>query len=139
MGALADKVAEIRGGIRAWEDLGLDQGGVVTAQRIWTNAMMVNVREASVTNHAFLERMFVEAALWDPGLGDIAIAKYETRDHPIYKAGPRLYDRGLANGEGRVSTSRTLSASWSPVNGLAIKGYPATPDTTYPDMRSTLV
>jgi len=39
--------------------------------------MMVNVREASVTNHAFLERMFVEAALWDPGLGDIAIAKYE--------------------------------------------------------------
>lgn len=101
--------------------------------------MMVNVREATVTDHAFLERMFVEAALWDPGLGDIAIAKYETRDYPIYKAGPRLYDRGLANGEGRVSTSRTLSASWSPVNGLAIKGYPATPDTTYPDMRSTLV
>src|SRR5713101_1105215 len=77
----------------------------------WTNAMMVNVREASVTDHAFLECMFVKAALWDPGLGDIAVAKYETRDCPIYKAGPRLYDRGLANGEGRVSTSRTLSAS----------------------------
>ena len=46
-----------------------------------------------------------------PGFGDIAIAKYETGDCPIYKAGPMLYDRGLANGEGRVSTSRTLSAS----------------------------
>ena len=91
--------------------------------------MMVNVREASVTDHVFLQRMFLEAALWDPGLGDIAIAKYETRDWPIYKAGPRLYDRGLANGEGRVSISRTLSASWSAVNGLAIKACPATPDT----------
>jgi hypothetical protein len=30
--------------------------------------MMVNVGEASLTDHAFLERMFVEAALWDPGL-----------------------------------------------------------------------
>jgi hypothetical protein len=49
--------------------------------------MMVNVREASVTDHAFLQRMFLEAALWDPGLGDIAIAKYETRDYPIYKPG----------------------------------------------------
>jgi hypothetical protein len=48
---------------------------------------------------------------------------------PINKAGPRLYDRGLANGEGRVSISRTLSASWSAVNGLAIKACPATPDT----------
>jgi hypothetical protein len=54
-----------------------------------------------------------------------------SRDYPIYgyKGGPRLYNRGLANGEGRVSSSRTLSASWSPVNGLAIKGCPATPDT----------
>jgi len=33
--------------------------------------MMVNVREASVTDHAFLERMFVEAALWDPGLATL--------------------------------------------------------------------
>jgi hypothetical protein len=48
---------------------------------------------------------------------------------PTKKAGPRLYDRGLANGEGRVSISRTLSASWSAVNGLAIKACPATPDT----------
>jgi hypothetical protein len=87
--------------------------------------MMVNVREAGVTDHAHV----CGGHTVGPGFGDIAIAKYETRDWPIYKAGPRLYDRGLANGEGRVSISRTLSASWSAVNGLAIKACPATPDT----------
>jgi hypothetical protein len=101
--------------------------------------MMVNVREASVTNHAFLERMFVEAALGTRDWATLLSPSTKPGICPIYEAGPGLYDRGLANGEGRVSTPRTVSASWSPVNGLAIKGYPATPDTTYPDMRSTLV
>jgi hypothetical protein len=61
-----------------------------------------------VSAHAFLERMFVGAALKDPGWGDIAIAKYEPGLFDLYSRAEALRPRSSKRRDARQHFTHSL-------------------------------
>jgi GNAT superfamily N-acetyltransferase len=72
--------------------------------------MVVTVRAANVSDHHFLESMFVEAALWDPGVARQTIASLLR----VPQLSPYFVDWGRPSDVALIASAadRSVGAAW---------------------------
>ena len=72
--------------------------------------MVVTVRAANISDHQFLEGMFVEAALWDPGMARQTLASLLR----VPQLRPYFVDWGQPNDVALIASAadRSVGAAW---------------------------